>query len=360
MRSATMLWILVLGLCLGAIACDDSDDGDSDGVVNGYNFQPILQETTDTVIIGTYKNLFDAASDLADTVAVMQNDDDLVTAQEKWTEARVFWEQSEAFLFGPVADYGLDPALDSWPVDRVQLDQVLASSLELTPDSISENLGGGLKGFHTIEYLLFGVDQTRSASELVDDARMKEYLDAVTESFRNDTETLYKAWASGSEDDGYEGFGETFYLAGQEGGRYYSQVDAMQQLVNGCVDIADEVANGKIADPYDEQSTELVESQFSFNSIQDFADNIRSIQMIYEGSNGSKCLSTYIAEKNATLDEQVKTEIQAAIDAVLEIHTPFRDAITDPDQAAKIEAAQAAIRTVMDSFSGPVMSTLYE
>ena len=150
-------------------------------------------------------------------------------------------------------------------MDRVQLDQVLASSLELTSDSISENLGGGLKGFHTIEYLLFGVGQTRTAADLLADDRMMEYLAAVTEAFHTDTEALYKAWASGSQDEGYEGYGETFYLAGQEGGKFYSQVDAMQQLVNGCIDIADEVANGKIADPYDEQNVELVESQFCFN-----------------------------------------------------------------------------------------------
>ena len=55
----------------------------------------------------------------------------------------------------------------------------------------------------------------------------------------------------------------------------------------------------------------------------------------------------------------VRTEIQAAIDAILAITPPFRDAITNPDEAAAIEGAQEAIRTVMDTFSGPVMSSLY-
>jgi len=138
----------------------------------------------------------------------------------------------------------------------------------------------------------------------------------------------------------------------------------MQQLINGCIDIADEVANGKIADPYDEQNTELVESQFSFNSIRDFSDNIVSILNIYKGIDGSESLSLYVAEKDSALDEQVENEIQLAIDAIGAIspdnNPPFRDAILDSSKRDEIEAAQDAIRKVMDTFSGPVMNTLYE
>ena len=57
----------------------------------------------------------------------------------------------------------------------------------------------------------------------------------------------------------------------------------MQEMVNGMIVIADEVANGKISDPFNEKDTTLVESQFSFNSISDFQDNIRGIQNVYMG-----------------------------------------------------------------------------
>ena len=64
---------------------------------------------------------------------------------------------------------------------------------------------------------------------------------------------------------------------------YKSQKDAMQEMVNGMIVIADEVANGKISDPFNEKDTTLVESQFSFNSISDFQDNIRGIQNALHG-----------------------------------------------------------------------------
>ena len=361
--------LLLFSVCsIGISSCDDSDAEEiEENVV--YDYYNILESTVTSVIVPTYKDLYDAATDLHEAVEAMAadtSDDNLDAARDAWKAARVPWEQSEAFLFGPVADQGLDPALDSWPVDYVQLDQVLASGLDLTADTITENLGGGLKGFHTIEYLLWG-DNTKVAADFGDDPREIEYLVAVTESLMNDAETLYKAWESGSEDDGYEGFGESFYLAGQDGGRYFSQTDAVQQLINGMTDICDEVANGKIGDPYKEKDVSLVESQFSYNSIQDFTDNIRSVQNIYLGTygeNGSAGLTDFVSEQDNGLDEQVKQEIAAAITAIENItdvaEMPFRDAVTDADKADEIEAAQAAIQTVMDTLAGDVMALLFD
>ena len=40
------------------------------------------------------------------------------TACNAWITAREPWEESEAFLFGPVDELGLDPNMDSWPLDQ--------------------------------------------------------------------------------------------------------------------------------------------------------------------------------------------------------------------------------------------------
>jgi len=98
-----------------------------------------------------------------------------------------------------------------------------------------------------------------------------------------------------------------FALSGQEGGPYFSEQDGMQQLVNGMVEICDGVANGKIADPLDEQNTELVESQLGFNSIRDFTDNIRSVQHVYQGlgDEPGATVSSHIASQDADLAASV-------------------------------------------------------
>ena len=44
-----------------------------------------------------------------------------------WRAVRVPWEQSEAFLFG-VADLAqLDPSLDSWPLDKNGIEEIIAT-----------------------------------------------------------------------------------------------------------------------------------------------------------------------------------------------------------------------------------------
>jgi hypothetical protein len=131
------------------------------------------------------------------------------------------------------------------------------------------------------------------------------------------------------------------------------------------IGICDEVANGKIADPYDAHDPVLVESQFSYNSILDFQDNLRSVESAYTGGSAlagttGRGLSDWVAERNPTLDARVKAEIAASIAALGLIPPPFRDAITNPAAYDEIEAAQAAIRTLQDTLEQDVRSLVLQ
>ena len=59
---------------------------------------------------------------------------------------------------------GIDPGIDSWPVNVADLDAVLASGSTLTQELSSTGSSGTLKGFHTIEYLLFGAGGGKTAA----------------------------------------------------------------------------------------------------------------------------------------------------------------------------------------------------
>ena len=100
----------------------------------------------------------------------------LSAAREAWLQTREHWEQAEAFIFGPV-DIGVyDPLLDSWPLNVIDLDAVLASGLDLSPDSI-EGFMGSIRGFHAMEYLLWGASGARTPDSL--SVRDLAYLNAV-------------------------------------------------------------------------------------------------------------------------------------------------------------------------------------
>jgi hypothetical protein len=107
----------------------------------------------------------------------------------------------------------------------------------------------------------------------------------------------------------------------------------VEQLIDGCIDIAGEVGTSKIGDPYDlyvsgQKTNALyaVESWYSWHSRDDYSNNILSIRNAYygsrDGSIASKSLATLIASKNASLDTQMRSAIEAAKTAILSIPLP--------------------------------------
>ena len=306
------------------VGCE-SDDDDKHDQGEAYDAAQILDDFANTVVLATYTDLDNKAGELLAAVKALKTDTtqaNLEKAQQAWKATRTPWEQSEAFLFGPVDTQGLDPTLDSWPVDHVNLQEVLDKDDELTVEYVS-GLEVTQKGFHTIEFLLFRDGNQRKASDIT--GRELEYLVSATESLKASTKQLRLAWAPEGDN-----FSNTVASAGEEGNAVYrSQSAAVQEMVNGMIDIADEVANGKISDPYNESDTTLVESQFSFNSISDFQDNIRGIQNVYMGKfvSDGQGLNEFVNSKDADLDTRFQTEVQKAIDSIGAIPDPFRDSI---------------------------------
>ena len=316
----------------------------------------IIESYVDDVVVGTYADLKDKATALKEAVEDVENgtQNDLDVAKNSWIESRIPWEQSEAWLFGPVDSAGYDPALDSWPVNRTDLDGVLASADDLTEEYISQ-LDPTLKGFHTVEYLLYEF----SADQLNANSRRIDYLIGTAKDIESTAMALHASWT-----EGQEPYGEVMKSAGDEGNTVFpSQLSALEQMIEGMSIILVEVGTGKIADPFDQRDTELVESQFSFNSRADFANDIVGVLNVYMGCRASienrTCdgdgLKDLVAQADTDLADRVEREINAAIDAILNISQPFRDAILDPDQSDQIKDAQEAIAAVDTTLKGSVL-----
>ena len=343
------VWTLLCCLLLASafvVGCgtDEEDDHDDHDHAEAFDATTMLNDFANGIVVPTYADLDNKAGALLSAVKALQGDTsqaNLEKAQQAWVAARIPWEQSEAFLFGPVDTQGLDPALDSWPVDHVNLQSVLDSGDSLTVDFV-----GGLedtqKGFHTIEFLLFREGDQRKASDITD--RELEYLLSTTENLKASTAQLRSAWAS----DG-ENFASKVTQAGTGSDVYTSQSAVVQEIVNGMIVIADEVANGKISDPYNESDTTLVESQFSFNSIADFQNNIRGIQNVY-----GKGLNGFVNGQDAALDARFQQEVQAGITAIGAIPDPFRDSITANRGA--VQAAIDAVSTVQQTLEADILT----
>jgi uncharacterized iron-regulated protein len=325
-------------IAFAIVACDSNDTLDP----ITFEANVILTNVGQEVILATYTELDDRALALqvaCDSLQQNPTESNLFAARQAWREARIPWEQSEGFLFGPVDIQGIDPSLDSWPVNKVDLDAVLASSDVLTKAYI-DGLEGTLKGFHTIEYLLFGENGNKSAASFT--AREFEYLTACTQSLQGATAQLENAWSPSGEN-----YVSNLINAGTGSSLYVSQKSALQELALGMAGIADEVANGKIQDPFSQMDLSLEESQFSDNSKADFQDNIRSIQNVYLGTFGTNDdagLADFVSANDPDLHQRFVEAVQHAIDDIGAIPGTFSDAVFNSRD--DVEHAQEAVREV--------------
>lgn len=126
--------------------------------------QPVIEQYVYNVVLPTYEDLAAKNAALYDAVVAFgsnPSNSTFAAACEAWLAAREPWETSEAFLFGPVDELGLDPNMDSWPLDQDAIVKILTSGNynELNwNDGDSDDAieaAQSLRGFHTLEYLLF-------------------------------------------------------------------------------------------------------------------------------------------------------------------------------------------------------------
>ncbi|MDR1878732.1 MAG: peptidase M75 [Bacteroidales bacterium] len=360
----TVCVLLVCGLMTSMNSCKkDPVTPDSDDAV----LLEVLKGFTNNTVIKTYGLLADRSMELltlCEDLQASKTNVNVAAAAQKWIEARKYWEMTEAFLFGPAEFYALDPHIDSWPLDKDQLDQVLTNPNIADVDAAYARTyyGESLLGFHAIEYVLFEDGQAKDVSKITD-AELS-FLVAVAGVLQEDCIRLEAAWNSNissakktiledAELDIPPDFGSEMINAGSAGSRFRTPQQAVREMVGGCETIADEVGNEKIADPYTTKNVLTVESWYSWNSITDFTDNIRSIENVYlggiEGSRSGTSLSVYVQGKNAQLDADIRAAIQNAKAKIQAIPAPFRNHLSDSD--AQIEAAMDACNALMDQLS---------
>lgn len=322
------------------VGCSNNDDSETVDT-NEKVFTEVLTGVTSDVITATYNELNVKAKSLQTAVnalAATPNEANLSAVKAAWSATRAPWEESEGFLYGPVDTGGIDPAMDTWPVDVSAMNAILNSNQAITASLIAAN--NEARGFHLIEFLVWGVDGNKTAAQLT--AREIEYLKAATADLHNNTQILYDGWKTSGGN-----FGANFINVGA-GKNYPSHKAALEEIIEGLITIADEVGNGKIEDPLNSEggtpNAELEESRFSNNSKLDFANNMRSIQNVYLGDfngNKSKGLTDIIAPKNAALDTEIKAKIAAAITAIEAIPGTFSNAIHNNRPA--VTAAQQKV-----------------
>lgn len=326
------------------------------------DLQKVMAPYVNNTVIATYSGMAtqglillekceaieDAVKDGDDYTQLMKE------ACDAWKAMREYWEKSEAFLYGPAANHNIDPHIDSWPLEYNAMNDLLndanrMAAIEEQGGSYVGLLGFGLKGFHAAEYLLFDNGQPHATNLTKAEAI---YLVGIVEDLAQQAVLLEDCWAGtvseakkevlDYEEDSYgENYGEYMINAGKAGSIFVSYQDAAEEIISGCVDIAGEVASLKMGNPYlssNEEEREYIESPYSHNSTKDFADNIRSIQNAYCGSQaGDASISDFVKKHDADLDAKVRAAIEESIAKINAIQNFETQAKGNSDVKAAID-----------------------
>lgn len=171
------------------------------------------------------------------------------------------------------------------------------------------------------------------------------YMVQVAYLLRSDAQNLYNSWTQSYE--GGKPFAEIFKQ--HNGGDYSSALSCVDQMIEGCAEIANEVGTAKIGDPFNlwvsgekTRAVYAVESWYSWHSRDDYSNNIMSIRNTYygslDGTVNSASLSALMASVNPTLDTQMKEAIADASAAILGIPQPFRNNINSSETRTAMTA----------------------
>ena len=383
-----LLVAAAMTLSLSFVSCDDDDDDDGSRAEKAEILESVVNVYLNNVVYPTYADMSDATEELFDLIDALNTklqagtdatQDEIDAICAKYKEARYYWEESEAFLYGAASDFNIDPHIDTWPLELEVLASVLSqvtstSDLASTDDDTaisaarSTFTGEGELGFHGIEFIFFRDGEPRDVSifnndevESYEDYFSKVSVGAKTEviyaratagDLRDRTYQMEVSWAGDNADSehvsraseiqselgadaglttalGYT-YGQDLLYAGTDNstlaaGGWAKAMEVI--LVDGCSNICAEVSDQKMGQAYrcatgtneGDDDPNYIESPYSYNSFTDFYDNIMSIQnVLYGNIDKSYYASKSIMAYLYTYNEDMADELQEKLDDALD------------------------------------------
>ncbi len=299
-------------------------------------------------------------------------------AKDAWLTARESYGTTEAFRFagGPIDEYGEAPegALNAWPLDEAYVDYI-DNNGTITSDGIINdgvttidkatleglNEQGGEAnisiGFHAIEFLLWGQDNTAPSMEIAGQRsytdftstpgagisngdRRADYLVAVSELLVEHLEYVVDEW-----DASISGNFRAGFLASDASEQVKTIIQSLAIFSKG------ELSGERMIVAYTNLDQEDEHSCFSDNTHRDIILNQKGIGNIYKGSYGSVSgtgLDDLVALADATVNDEVLALITQTATDCNAMHVPFDNAISDAAYRPQVLTAANGLRDLGD------------
>jgi len=383
----------VLLACLGSLAslgCGGNDD-EKTGVAQAdvvASYAELVSANYAEVLLQA-KKLDAALHDFTDA----PSEKTLSAARKAWLAARTPYGLSEAYRFsqGPIDNDdqdddvpdGPEGLINSWPLDESYIDYVVGPNGEVVNGGIinlteefptidaavladaNANPSVGetsiSTGYHAIEFLLWGQDLSadgpgdRPYTDYVTGAegtaenqqRRAEYLLTVSQLLVDNLSEVSAAW-----EDGKANYRAEFLAMPPK--------EALAKMLLGMGSLAGaELSGERMKVAYDNKDQEDEHSCFSDNTLADLHANATSVQDVLLGRYGDfdgPGIDDLVADEDPALAEELRTQLQNAIDEIDAVPAPFDQAILGDDDSegrehllAAIEGLQAFTETLVDA-----------
>jgi putative iron-regulated protein len=328
----------------------------------------------------TYQLSLDEAGKLKTAIAAFVAAPDaakLMAAKQAWLQSRLPYNQTDAYRFygGPIdnEEDGPEGAINGWPLDENYVDYTrdmatagIINNAGMYPDISAQELAelnevGGEKnlatGYHAIEFLLWGQDDTmpgtgagkRPHTDFVtgvgatgmNQLRRRTYLTAVTDLLIEHLEQVRDAWAPGNAMN----YGAKFGVEKEAQSPHNdARKDAISKLINGLGSLArGELSGERMTVAYKNRDQEEEHSCFSDSTWPDLYGNAKGIKNVWTGSYEGQDLGPGLEDLVKAVDPAVAMEITKDVDeAVAKMKTlsdnnqqaPFDVVINAPDGSA--------------------------
>lgn len=381
-----LLLIMLTPIIFLAISCKKDDDVVEDNGDENATLKTQIVENYANIVYYNYLDAYNTAEDLKKAIDSLVNNPTSThfeEAKEAWLAAREPYGQTEAFRFssGPIDDVdGPEGLLNAWPLDENYIDYVDGAStsgiVNNTTDypSISKTLleslneSGGEKnisiGYHAIEFLLWGQDEStpsdklagqRPYTDFVDGGtasnqdRRRQYLQICTELLLEHLQLMVDEWDPNSNGN----YRSTFLALDED--------VAIKNILTGIGVLSkSELAGERIFTAYDNQDQEDEHSCFSDNTDRDIrlnAEGIRNVYLgCYERTDGltkitGSSISDLVNVVDADFAEEVIISMNSAMTETAATASPFDFAISDATERPQVLSSVTALQSFGDKIA---------
>ena len=231
-KSILLMSLAMMGL-MTFTACSSSDDKKGDEpqptpevTINDAEYDAIINQYVDNVVLPTYSDL----------------------------------KAKNSALYQAVVDFGDAPSdakfkaiCDAWAIVKM-LESQQWNEMKWTGDYDEDDeaiaAAQNVRGFHTLEFLAFRDGKARTLTDQATDDEAAnavynagnanawaQYMRNTAQLLVDDVTTLCDAWNNGYADK----------FKSHNGGEFTSGLSCIEQLIDGCIDIAGEVGQAKIS-----------------------------------------------------------------------------------------------------------------